>query len=385
MDALRLVAALAVVLFHFTARDHVRWGSDTLPHEVFGSFSGVAVYGYAGVHLFFVVSGFVILMSVWGRSVPQFIASRVSRLYPAYWVAVVLTATLRWWWPTFESLPIGTVLVNLTMFQDAFGVERVDGVYWTLWVEMQFYLLMLGFLLSGITARWVVMLAAVVPAVMVPLSFALPAVELAVPFLGWSPLFAAGMVLFVIFREGPTAGRWVVVGLNAALAAVVSAIRTVGSIDAIASGGHVVPAVLALVAVGVVGLVAVVALVPRVRDLDWALLTSLGALTYPLYLTHEYVGWALIEVLHPSLGRWGTLTVAVTACLGVAWLLHRCVEEPFHRPVRVWLESRLEAAGRWMRGVVRRPAPARAQEARVRARPATGLRPASVPGSTRRP
>ncbi|WP_454300399.1 acyltransferase family protein [Salana multivorans] len=205
------------------------------------------------------------------------------------------------------------------------------------------------------------------------------------PFLGWSPLFAAGMVLFVIFREGPTAGRWVVVGLNAALAAVVSAIRTVGSIDAIASGGHVVPAVLALVAVGVVGLVAVVALVPRVRDLDWALLTSLGALTYPLYLTHEYVGWALIEVLHPSLGRWGTLTVAVAGCLGLAWLLHRCVEEPFHRPVRVWLESRLEAAGRWMRGVVRRPAPARAQEARVRARPATGLRPASVPGSTRRP
>src|SRR5699024_10591942 len=98
MDALRLLAALAVVLFHFTTRDHGRWGAQ-LPHEVFPALSHVVRYGYAGVHLFFTISGFVILMSVWGRSPRQFVASRISRLYPAFWVAVLATATLRWWWP----------------------------------------------------------------------------------------------------------------------------------------------------------------------------------------------------------------------------------------------------------------------------------------------
>ncbi|WP_123740481.1 acyltransferase family protein [Salana multivorans] len=355
MDALRLVAALAVVLFHFTARDHVRWGSDRLPHDVFGAFSGVTVYGYAGVHLFFVVSGFVILMSVWGRSVPQFLASRVSRLYPAYWVAVLLTATLRWWWPTFGTVPAGAVAVNLTMTQDAFHVERVDGVYWTLWVELQFYLLMLGFLLWGITARRVLAVAAIAPPAMVALSFLAPRAEAAVGLLGWAPLFAAGMVLFVIHREGSSLARWAVVVGNALLAAVASGLRTVGAIDAVASGGHVVPVVLGAVAVAVVGLVAAVALVPTLRDLDWAILTALGALTYPLYLIHEYVGWAIIETTHEALGRWLTLAVAVGGCLGLAWLLHRFVEEPVHRPMRRWLQTRFERVGELLRAAVRRP------------------------------
>lgn len=353
MDALRLVAALAVVLFHFTARDHSRWGSD-LPYEVFGAFAGVTVYGYAGVHLFFAVSGFVILMSVWGRSVPQFLASRVSRLYPAYWVAVLLTAALRWWWPSFGTVPAGAVAVNLTMAQDAFGVERVDGVYWTLWVELQFYLVMLGFLLWGITARRVVRMCALVPPVLVALSAVAPGLERVATLLGWAPLFAAGMVLYVIYREGPSLSRWAVVVGNAALGAAVSAVRTTGAIDAVASGGRVMPVVLALVSAAAVALVGVVALVPGLRDLDWAVLTWLGALTYPLYLVHEYVGWAIIEPAHPRLGRWLTLLLAVGCCLVLAWLLHRFVEEPVHRPLRRWLQARLERPGEFARTAPRR-------------------------------
>ena len=43
-----------------------------------------------GVPFFFVISGFVVLMTAWGRDVPHFVASRVGRLFPAYWVAVVI-------------------------------------------------------------------------------------------------------------------------------------------------------------------------------------------------------------------------------------------------------------------------------------------------------
>lgn len=341
MDALRLLAAAAVMLFHFSARDHSRWGQDVLPAEVFPGLSEVTRYGYAGVHLFFVISGFVILMSMWGRSVPQFVASRVSRLYPAFWAAVLLTATLRWWWPTYSTAPLTDVLANLTMVHEPMGVPSVDGVYWTLWVEMQFYLLMLGLLLWGITVRRVLVLATVVPVVGTFVGLTLPRIDGVATFLGWAPMFGAGMALYVIYREGSTVTRWGVVALNAGLAAWRSAARTASSIDAVASGGHIVPLALAGVAVGVIGLVAAVALVPWLRDLDWRVLTFLGALTYPLYLTHEYVGWALIETLHPHTGRWLTLAAAAALCLALAWLLHRTVEVPYHRRLRRWLEQRL--------------------------------------------
>ncbi|PPK91969.1 peptidoglycan/LPS O-acetylase OafA/YrhL [Kineococcus xinjiangensis] len=341
MDALRLLAALAVVLFHFTARDHVRWGP--LPVEAFPALSAVTRYGYAGVHLFFVISGFVILMSAWGRSVPQFVASRVSRLFPAYWAAVLLTATLRWAWPTFGDLGPVEVLVNLTMLQDLFGVPRVDGVYWTLWVELQFYLAVLLLLLAGPTRRRVLACAGVGPVLCTALTLAAPAAASAVTLLGFAPLFAAGMVLYVLHRDGHTGGRWLLLGLNAAQAVLLAATRQTGAIDHVTSGGRTSPVVLALVVAGCIGLVAAVALVPVVRDLDLPLLTALGALTYPLYLTHEYVGWALIDVLHTALGRYPTLAVALGCCIALAWALHRLVERPLQKPLRTRLEKRLGA------------------------------------------
>lgn len=352
MDTLRLLAAAAVMMFHFTARDHSRWGEDVLPSQEFPLLSDVTRYGYAGVHLFFVISGFVILMSMWGRSVPQFVASRVSRLYPAFWAAVLLTATLRWWWPTYASPTPEQVLVNLTMVHEPFGVESVDGVYWTLWVEMQFYLLMLGLLLWGLTVRRVLAVATVVPLLGTAAVLVSSDAGARLTLLGSAPLFGAGMALYVIYREGGTLARWAVVALNAALAALVSAVRTAPAIDAVASGGRIEPGVLAAIAVGAVGLVAAVALVPRLRDLDWRVLTFLGALTYPLYLTHEYVGWSLIETLHTVLGRWPTLVAAALLCAALAWLLHRAVERPLHRPLRRWLERVLS----------RRPQPSAAVE-----------------------
>ena len=101
-------------------------------------------------------------------------------------------------------------------------------------------------------------------------------------------------------------------------------------------------ALFSLVVLGTIAAVAAVALVPAVRDLDWQVLTFLGALTYPLYLLHEYFGWTLIQVLHPVLGKWLTLTAAVALSLLLAWLVHRFVERPVHRPLR----KALEGAGR---------------------------------------
>ena len=82
LDGLRLVAALAVVAFHYTGRDNPAWGESV--RTVFPTLSPVTLYGGFGPYLFFMISGFVILMSTWGRPVHSFVASRVGRIYPAY-------------------------------------------------------------------------------------------------------------------------------------------------------------------------------------------------------------------------------------------------------------------------------------------------------------
>lgn len=82
-----------MVAYHYTAVfGNLFWGVPS--REVFPKLSAVTAYGAMGVQLFFIISGFVILMSAHGRPVGQFAASRISRLFPAYWTAVLLTAFL---------------------------------------------------------------------------------------------------------------------------------------------------------------------------------------------------------------------------------------------------------------------------------------------------
>ncbi|HMO10961.1 MAG TPA: acyltransferase family protein [Actinotalea sp.] len=160
LDGLRFLAAAGVVLYHFTARAP-QWGEPA--GERFPVVGEVSVYFSLAPQLFFVISGFVILWSAWGRSVPQVVASRVARLYPAYWAALALTAVLLLVvWPGWRITP-GQVAVNATLLQSAVGVSHVDGVYWTLWAELRYYLLVVALVAVGLTRRRVLAFAALWP------------------------------------------------------------------------------------------------------------------------------------------------------------------------------------------------------------------------------
>ena len=136
LDSLRGIAAIMVVIYHYTSRFFEIF---KLPNTAFYKFS----FGHLGVELFFMISGFVILMSLdkvsngW-----EFIKKRFLRLYPSYWVAVLFTFAVL----SIVGLPgreTTTVqaLVNLTMLHEFFGIPHVDGVYWSLTVELSFYAL----------------------------------------------------------------------------------------------------------------------------------------------------------------------------------------------------------------------------------------------------
>ena len=100
IDGIRLLAALMVTVHHDagTWRDNQlgNRGSGRPASEVFPHLFPIASYSAAviGVQFFFVISGFVICMSCWGRLPRDFFVSRVIRLYPAYWFGVLSTTFL---------------------------------------------------------------------------------------------------------------------------------------------------------------------------------------------------------------------------------------------------------------------------------------------------
>jgi peptidoglycan/LPS O-acetylase OafA/YrhL len=137
LDAIRGIAALMVVLYHYSFRYGQLYGYKVLP-----LFS--IEHGNLGVQLFFIVSGFVIFMTLDKAShITDFVVSRLSRLYPAYWVAVVLTFIIvRVFSLPGREIRIKYAIQNLTMIQPWLGIPHVDGVYWTLAVELSFYAIM---------------------------------------------------------------------------------------------------------------------------------------------------------------------------------------------------------------------------------------------------
>ncbi|MDO8108543.1 acyltransferase [Isoptericola sp. b441] len=337
LDGLRFLAAAGVLLYHFTARSP-EWGSGVR----FPVLGNVAIYLSLAPELFFVISGFVILWTAWDRPVANVIASRVARIYPAYWAALALTSLLLGtWWTSVRQLSAGQVAVNATLLQSVFGVSPVDGVYWTLWAELRFYLLVVVLAAVGLSRRRVLAFSTAWPvlAVLAEHTSAEPWATLLIG--GYAPFFAAGMALFLIWRDGHSWWPWAIVAGNAALGA---ATAGVGRATMLARLTPFQPstALVCAVAVACVAAVAAVTLTPA-RRWDWRGLTAVGALTYPLYLVHQYWGRFVIQALHDHLPRYVTLAVAAAVSVLIALAVHRGVERVLHRPVRRAVQRGLTA------------------------------------------
>ena len=87
IDLLRILAITAVASFHFLYSAIVNHKTpNLLPSPLFE----FARYGYLGVELFFMISGYVIIETVQNSNFSNFLKKRFFRLYPMYWIAVIL-------------------------------------------------------------------------------------------------------------------------------------------------------------------------------------------------------------------------------------------------------------------------------------------------------
>lgn len=331
IDALRGLAALAVVGFHAREGGHLA-GLDLYLGPVV---RGVLQRGDAGVTVFFVISGFVIAASmahahVTAGYVGCFLARRSVRLDPAYWASLALTVGFGFLsvrfvpGKTYVPPTWGEVLVHLTYLTDLLGVRQISAVYWTLCYEIQFYATFALLLLAVTRLREHLGPERALTAVLLPavLLSDLWLVDLA-PFQvhglfvdRWH-LFLTGVLLWrAVVLRGAHA---VAAGLQVALVGAVGLVRADVQLHVAAATGALV------LAVGLAG---------RLETwLSWRGLQGLGAISYSLYLTHNAVTGALFRVGYRLTGRspaWEAVwfVLGVAACIGFAWGFHRLIEAP---------------------------------------------------------
>jgi peptidoglycan/LPS O-acetylase OafA/YrhL len=196
LDALRGVASLAVAWFHLSHEMGV------VPQGSLLYRSGT--YGWVGVEVFFVISGFVIpfaldregyRISQYGR----FLAKRVTRLDPPYLTAITLSLVIAAYyaWASHSRFPftVPQILLHLGYLNAFVGFPWVNPVFWTLAIEFQYYLLIgLVFpLVSDRRAFWLLL----VPSCLF-LAFAVKNEALIFRYL---PFFLFGLVAFQLRRR----------------------------------------------------------------------------------------------------------------------------------------------------------------------------------------
>jgi peptidoglycan/LPS O-acetylase OafA/YrhL len=304
LDLLRFLAALSVVIYHFGHR------ADLGP-----ALGRATEFGFLGVQLFFMISGFVILWTAMGKSAPEFVISRISRLYPTFWVCVGATAATL----CFLRGPIGltTLVANSTMIPGILRYPMLDEVYWTLVIEIKFYGVILGLLfarqLTHIRGWLVGWLLVSVLAVIYPRLHAFALNNLSVYFI-------AGCYLYLIRTQ-----RSLIDLLPLAVCAALSVHNAVGMQVNFTND----PSHFATLWIGVI-VIAEYAIFLSVAWRAWALPALpvwgwLGAMTYPLYLVHSGVVQNLgSHYLVPGPVKFGVMCASsLLLALGLAAAIER--------------------------------------------------------------
>ncbi|MBB5054207.1 peptidoglycan/LPS O-acetylase OafA/YrhL [Afipia massiliensis] len=129
LDALRGIAILMVIFGHFIP---IRIALGDASYHV-------SSLGRGGVVLFFLLSGYLVFRNIEKQDTITFISRRLFKIFPAYWVNVLLITFFSFLLGK-EVFPPDVLLGNFFMVQDIFRKESLSGVYWTLLIEVKFYL-----------------------------------------------------------------------------------------------------------------------------------------------------------------------------------------------------------------------------------------------------
>ncbi len=314
LDLMRFVAACAVMAYHFGFHGGVTGKYLDDYSEAIGHYTR---YGYLGVDVFFVISGFVIAWSAQGSTSGRFVWNRWLRVYPTYIFAMLVTSLVVVVAGDHHfTVSARQVAAHLLVDPRRLGFDLIDGVYWTIICELQFYAMVaigLGWPMlrrhaDACLAAWLC------AAALNEMLLQRPALSylLLSPFAG---LFVLGIVIYRLHDKRGNTITWL---LGAAASAL--AIWTTYKVDVKRFADNGQPwsplLVTGLLALSII----VVALSLRLRfraDIERRL-QQIGALTYPLYLLHATLGFIAINRLAPHIGLGWAITAAIIGSIVLA-------------------------------------------------------------------
>jgi peptidoglycan/LPS O-acetylase OafA/YrhL len=321
LDALRGIAALSVALFHYTSVYRSLYGHSFSPAFDFD-------YGLFGVELFFMISGFVIFFSFDRiKSGGEFLFNRGIRLYPTYWFCMLLTFLVvrSFGLPGFETT-FPQMLVNLTMFQKLARVPDVDGVYWSLFSEWMFYLMMLGLFMTNNLKRILYVGPIWIGLSLVhkyAFSFGIAGSLLN---LYHGVFFYAG-ILFYLIQKQPEKKNIILGHLAFSIAAVVALYLPEGLPHML-----VVMSFFGVFYLGLMG---------KLEFLTNKVLLFLGSISYALYLIHQFIGYVIINQIKEYFGD-SILVIVPPLAISLlgAYLVTTYVEKPAVNKLKKWYKQR---------------------------------------------
>lgn len=301
---LRGVAALMVFAFHLIY----------LSEEFFNFYGirSVFFYGRFGIHVFFVISGFVIVHSLVRGNYQigkwkTFIIKRLIRLEPPYLVVLLLTFSylmLRAWLkgPDKDTPDFSQLLLHVGYLIPFTDKNWLSIVFWSLAVEFQFYFLIsIGYplLIKNVFTRWAIYIS------FWALQFAIPSME----FFQWSLVFVPGMQLALYKNKLIQRTEFV---FSFFVLPILIYFNYYFEVFAFSFATFL--------------------LIYFQRDFKSAILDFFGDISYSLYLVHMLVyvpafNIALVNFNFP-LGRAGMFIGITSAVIFTSYLLYRFVEKP---------------------------------------------------------
>lgn len=142
-DSFRGVAAVCIAIFHFTLFYSMNF------REMFEVDMKKLGWLTFGVQMFYIISGFLVYRSSLNYTNGlTFVKKRVVRLYPSFWLSLILIMLFVTIFPhKVYSFTLWQLLANFTMFAGFLGVKVIDGSHWYLIPELMFYFFMGGVVL----------------------------------------------------------------------------------------------------------------------------------------------------------------------------------------------------------------------------------------------
>ena len=317
LDYIRAISALLIMLFHYTTQYDTSLGH-------LESWPIAFPWGSRAVSTFFLLTGYLTVCHYSG-SVLQFYYKRWIRIWPTYAVCIVITSVFMAILMPERLRTVPEILLNLTTFHAYLGARAVDGVYWTLTIEVIFYFWIAFCMMPKKTERQLALLYAwSLLAAVVNLCNALgfcplPVTLSKIAFITEHvPCFIAGVAISLQNSKNAVSFRQLLPIYLFCLIALCAG-NTVGSILWTVLWALLIWAVTA----------GKLRFALKESNFLHKCLLFLAGISYPLYLLHQFIGFAIIRKLE-QLGclsqLWIFVPIAFSLLLATA--THYWIELP---------------------------------------------------------